>query len=308
MPFFAIIALGYLCCARGLFTEAATQGLNGFVYWIAMPALLFRAMSGIDPIVLLNADFVLAYGLATFVVMGLGWWICRSFFSGSREQAAMNGMNVAYGNAGFLGIPLAFTAFGDAAAAPIMLTVIASVVVAGVSVTLIELCRNEEARIGKTIQHSLWVMAKNPLIFAPVLGIIFASTSLDMLEPLARLLSLLGDAASPCALFALGMFMVGKPVADNFAEVSLTCALKLLLLPVLCWLVIVSITDMPPLWQGVAMVMAATPTGVGSFVVAKQYGLYQKRTSSVILLSTVASVPILFLLLNYYLPYSLHAS
>ncbi len=304
LPFFAIMGIGYLCRSKGLFNEAAIGGLNSFVYWIAMPAMLFRAMTTIDPVTLLNIDFVFAYGFATALVMLLGWLSCIFLFKTRRDEAAMNGMNVAYGNAGFLGIPLAFTAFGSAAAAPIVLTVITSALVAGISVTLIELLRNKDAQLGKLIQQSLWVVAKNPLIFAPVLGVAFAATDADMPVSVARLIGMLGDAASPCALFALGMFLVGKPITDALVEVSVACVLKLLLLPLLCWLVIVSVTDMPPLWQGVAMVMAATPTGVGSFVVAKQYSLYEKRTSSTILLSTVASIPVLFLLLHYYLPYS----
>ena len=304
LPFFAIIGLGYLCRLKGPFTEAATGGLNNFVYWVAMPAMLFRAMSTVDPVVLLNIDFVLAYGFSTALVMVLGWLSCIFLFKTRRDEAVMNGMNVAYGNAGFLGIPLAFTAFGETAAAPIILTVITSALVAGISVTLIELLRNKDAHMAAIIRHSLWVMMKNPLIFAPVLGVAFAATDAEMPEFIARLIGMLGDAASPCALFALGMFLVGKPITDAIAEVSAACILKLLVLPLVCWLVIVSVTDIPPLWQGVAMVMAATPTGVGSFVVAKQYGLYEKRTSSTILLSTVVSIPVLFLLLHYYLPYS----
>ena len=212
----------------------------------------------------------------------------------------MNAMNVAYGNAGFLGIPLAFAAFGSTAAVPIILTVITSALVAGISVTFIELLRNKDARIGATVRHSLWVMAKNPLIFAPVLGVAFAVIGVNLPEPISRLVGMLGDAASPCALFALGMFLVGKPITDAIAEVSVACILKLILLPLVCWLVMVYLVDVPPLWQGVAMVMAATPTGVGSFVVAKQYSLFEKRTSSTILLSTIASIPVLFVVLNFY--------
>lgn len=43
---------------------------------------------------------------------------------------------------------------------------------------------------------------------------------------------------------------------------------------------------MQPLWAGMAVLMAALPMGANGFIIAHQYGVYAKRNSAAILVST----------------------
>ena len=119
---------------------------------------------------------------------------------------------------------------------------------------------------------------------------LWSASGLELPQAIDTFTSIVGDAAGPCALFAIGLFLVGKPVSEGIAETSVTTAMKLLVQPLITWWLVVEFFNMPPLWGIIAILMAATPTGAGSFVLAQQYNVYVTRTSSVILISTILSV------------------
>lgn len=291
LPVFAIILAGYLCGRFELLGDASSEALNKFVYWVALPALLFRAMVKVDLNLLFDWGFLGAYVGAQAATMALamavGYWLFRNSFA----ESAMNGMNGVYGNTGYMGIPLALTAFGEASAVPTIITVVVNAaVVVAVAVTLIEIAQNRGgglAGVAKDVGRSL---AGNPMLVAPVLGIVWAATGLGLATPVNTFCEILGAAAGPCALFAIGLFLVGKPVSEGLGEVSTNVLIKLVVQPAVTWWLAVSVFDMEPLWVTVAVLMAALPTGAGSFVLAQTYGIYVQRTSSAILFSTMVSV------------------
>jgi malonate transporter len=47
LPIFALILAGWVCARRGILGPAATESLNNFTVWLALPALLFQAMADI---------------------------------------------------------------------------------------------------------------------------------------------------------------------------------------------------------------------------------------------------------------------
>ena len=102
----------------------------------------------------------------------------------------------------------------------------------------------------------------------------------------------------PCALIAIGLFLYGKPLHEGVSEVSSVVALKMLVQPLVAWLLLFHVFSVDPLFAKVGVLLAAMPTGANCFVVAQQYGRFVQRTSAVILISTVVSVVILSLLLN----------
>lgn len=300
-PIFAIILAGTLCGRFRLLGSQAGVGINQYVYWVALPALLFKAMAVVDIDQILDPAFFGAYvggqAITMAIAMAVGVW----FFRNSLAQSGINGMNSIYGNTGFLGIPLAFAAFGDAATVPTIITVVVNTaVVVAVAIIIIELSLNRGAGISRVLMDVGKALCKNPMLISPALGLLWALQPEPLPEAVLRFLELLGSSAGPCALFAIGLFLVGKPVTDGLPEVSAIVFIKLLVHPAITWILAVWLFDMPPLWVAVAVIMAAMPTGAGSFVLAQQYQLQVQRTSSVILISTLLSVLSIFGLLQYF--------
>jgi predicted permease len=290
MPVFAIVAAGYLCGARGLLGEDSSGALNLFVYYVALPALLFRAMAEVDLATVLNVPFIIGFLgplLALWLVASL---MARALFGSDLAQATLHGMNSVLGNSGFMGIPLAITAYGEAAAVPaIVATIVNAAVVPAIGITLIEVARGRGAGPGVLLELAR-SLATNPVLVAPLLGLGWAATGLALPVPLESFTGILGAAAAPCALFAIGLFLVGKPQSEGRAEVGLMMALKLLVHPALTALMVFVVYPADAYWAKNAVLMAALPTGSSTFVLAQAYGVYVLRTSTAILWGTVASV------------------
>ena len=119
---------------------------------------------------------------------------------------------------------------------------------------------------------------------------------------------LLGASAGPCALFAIGLFLAGQQLRAglraDLGPVATAVALKLLVQPALAWVLATHAFPMHPYWAAACVLLAGLPTGALTFVVAQQYKTAVERTSTVILVSTVLSVPTLSALLAYYVPLS----
>lgn len=291
LPVFAIVGAGYLCGVRGILGEDSSVALNSFVYWVALPAMLFRAMANVDLERVFNPEFFIGFLGAIVVIGAISVLAACLLFRRNLAEAAIHAMNGVYGNSGYMGIPLALTAFGQAAALPaIVATVINTALVVAVAVFLIEFGTKGGGNKLRVLGNVLSAMARNPMLIAPALGLCWAASGLALPVPVDTFTGILGAAAGPCALFAIGLFMVGKPRSEGRAEVGVMTLTKLAVQPLVTALMVLVILPVDPLWAKVAILMAALPTGAGSFVLAQAYGIYVLRTSSMILTSTVLSV------------------
>lgn len=289
-PVFAIILCGYLAGRKKILGDHGTEALNKFVYWVALPALLFRAMANVDMETLFNWGFLSAYMGAQAATMILAMFFGTLLFKNTVPESAVNGMNAVYGNTGYMGIPLSIAAFGEAAAIPAIITaVINSSIIIAIATIQIEVSQSKSGGFVGVMKDVARALGTSPILIAPAAGILVSASGFELPQAIDTFTKIVGDAAGPCALFAIGLFLVGKPVSEGIAETAVTTTMKLLVQPLITWWLVVEFFNMPPLWGIIAILMAATPTGAGSFVLAQQYNVYVSRTSSVILISTILS-------------------
>jgi predicted permease len=190
-----------------------------------------------------------------------------------------------------MGIPLFLTAFGPDRLTPVIVaTVMMGTVMVGIAVVVLELCRSAGRGLVRALADVGGALLRNPLILATLAGMAVSLTRLPVPVPVISFGTLMGAAAGPCALFAIGLFLAGRPLRADLGEVSWIVFLKLVLQPLLTWYLAVVVLRFDPEWAETAVIMAALPTGSLTFVVAQQYGIYVERTSAVILISTVVSV------------------
>lgn len=135
-------------------------------------------------------------------------------------------------------------------------------------------------------------LLRTPLLVAPVLGALVPLCGLDVPVPVESFLKLLGGAASPCALVALGLFLAAKrkTAEQDFGSTALLVGFKLVLQPVVTWVLASAVFNLSPLLTHSAVLLSALPTGTGPFMLAEYYHREADITSSVVLASTVASV------------------
>jgi hypothetical protein len=130
-----------------------------------------------------------------------------------------------------------------------------------------------------------------------VIGLVLSATGAVMPLSIERIFALLGQAAAPSALVAIGLFLSGRPVAKLLASASLTSVAKLALFPLIVWLLTLYVFPLEPLWATVAVLMAGMPVGANAFVIAGHYGLRLGDASAAIVVTTAISLVSLSLML-----------
>jgi len=134
----------------------------------------------------------------------------------------------------------------------------------------------------------------HPFILATFAGLIAAYYQYQPPAPVNTLLNTLADAAAPCALFALGISAALRPVTRVPVDLAYLLPMKLVLHPVLVFLAVSWIPDVPDYWVFSAVLLATLPTATNVFVIAQHYQTWEQRASSMVVISTVISVVTIF--------------
>ena len=237
-PVFAIMALGWLTGRFGLFGAASSEALNRFVYYVALPPLFFLSTAKAPVADILHGEFILAYGGGAALTFALGVAVARAFFPYRLAAVSLHGFSTIFGNTGYMGIPLMLTAFGQAGMPPAIITAIVNgSIVIGLATFLVELDmgRSGGKSVGALALHAMLASLKSPLVLSPFAGIAVSAAGIALPAAIENFCALVGSAASPCALFAIGLFLVGKPVAGDLREVGAICLLKLMMQPAITY-------------------------------------------------------------------------
>jgi malonate transporter and related proteins len=291
LPIFALIFVGYLCGRFGVFSPQATDSLNRFAIYLALPALMFLAMSKITPDQVSQVGFALAFAGGIAITFALGFGLSR--WRGRRvANASIEGLDAGYSNVGFMGIPLCLLVFGQTSLpAAVIATLFTACVLFLFSIVLIEFDLHRGASHWRTVRKVLLSLLRNPLLLAPVAGLAIGLTGLSLPSSIERFVSLLGGAASPCALVCIGLFLAQERVVSHDASsIGVLVGLKLLIQPAATALLAFYVFDVPSLWSHAAVLLSALPIGSGPFTIAKLYGLEAGVTSGAILISHLFSV------------------
>ena len=291
LPFFALIFCGYGAGRFRLLSQASAAGVNAFVFYFALPAFLFNLMATSPLSDIANGPFIAAYLGAGLVVFAVAAVFGRLLFKVRRSEAALQGSAAVLGNTGYMGIPLVAAAFGDRAAIPMVLGLsLEATVLIPLTIILVEAQKGLDRGWSYLLGSVAGAMVRNPIIIAIFAGVLVSATGLGLPTPIENFTDLLGRAAGPCALFALGATLSTFPISTGIGEVSYMTFFKLLIHPAAIWFATTRLFDVDPLWATVATLGAALPVAANVFIVAKQYDTYVERVSSAILVSTVVSV------------------
>ena len=300
IPFFALIFLGFGAHAIGFIDVAGARTMSKFAFFVTLPPFMFLKITASDPAAILNWGFIWRYESSTILIYLTAALIAHLLFRLGRLESGIFGLNVAYPNYGYMGIPLAILAFGDEAALPMALILFADTIVL-LTLTACFVSGNEGGPV-VAIKRISFTMIANPLVIAVLAGLLFSASGLILPKIPQQFGTLLAGAAAPVALFALGATLFGQPVRAAATEVSAISLLKLILHPLLVALFFLGLPGQEPLWVKVAILSSCLPVAANVFMLANHYGAYTGRTASAILMSTAlasATVPIILYWLFY---------
>lgn len=302
-PFFGVIALGALCARLGLLSAEHGRGLNAFVFYVAMPSLVFATVVGAPQPTIAEARFAGGYAVALLVQWVLVWIIARHGAARPAPASAAQALAAAAGNTTFLGLPLTLAVFGDSAAtAAAIVVLIDNLVLMPAAVTL--LIAASGARPARAaLVHALNGAARNPIIISAFAGIIVAAFALTPPTPVAATIDMMARAASPVALFALGAMVAQniEAVRRTLRPAWATAAAKTLAFPAVVFGVL-TVADVDPTLRAIGVIMAGAPTAVNVFVQASAYRVSAVETTAAVAASTALSVVTLSALVSLFAP------
>jgi predicted permease len=294
LPFFALVAMGYAAAQRRVLPESAIPGLNAFVLYFALPAMLFRFGMNtpigqlLNPVVLgvslLASLSIVAFTLALTVSPRI-----------SLKDASFGALVAAFPNTGFMGVPLLAALLGDAAAGPVICAMLTDLFVT--TSLCIALAQAHEARRAGTRQ-ALWRALKgalsNPLPWAIAVGALCSVAGFKLVGPLGAIVDLLANAATPVALFTIGavLWRAGQH-AHTRTPPSLVlpvAAIKLFVHPLVVFCLGAGAHALgAPIGAFEIMVLtlaAALPSASNVSLLAERYGADNGRIARIILSST----------------------
>jgi predicted permease len=292
LPVFLIIAAGFGLAKARILGDGASRALNRFVIWLALPCLMFDVMATTDWHRLWDPRFFAVSAVGSILLFAAGLLLGRLRGLGLADMA-VDGLNASYANVAYVGFPLLTLVLGPEARPYVAIAATLTVTALfAISVILIEMARHHGHGLGRALGRAAIGILRNPILVAPMLGLLWWLVDIPLPRPIESFVSMLGAAASPTALVAIGLFLAERPIveiASNRFVLGLS-AIKLIAHPALTALLAWYIFALPPRVAVIAIALAALPTGTGPFMIAEFYAREGKVTAGAILVSTVLSI------------------
>lgn len=290
-PVFGVILLGLMVGRARYLADGAQKALIEFVFRIAIPALLFRTMVEAPA----AAASPLALWAAFFGSIAIVWLAATILSLVVLRRPAADGAVIAFGsifgNLVLLGLPLSLTAIGPEAATPMALIFFVEFPLLWLVATahLMLTAPGGGARITEVLAKLGADLLTNPIVIALLAGALWRLAGFGIHPIPRRTLELLGQAATPGSLFALGLSLAAFEVRGQVRTVVTIVLLKLLALPAIAWIAAFHVFTLPRIWASVVVLFAAMPTGAVPFLFATRYGRAIHSTSAAIALGVALS-------------------
>lgn len=289
IPIYVAIALGYGLTRWGIFPKSDMRAFGTFVVKVAMPALLFNALSQRKVSDILNADYVIAYALASLITLAIGIVWALRVGRHSRSMSSCFAMGMSCPNSGFVGYPIILLSLGPIAGVTLALNMIVeNLLIIPLLLAWAETGQGQQ-RWHQIVLQTLKGMLSNPMIWGIVIGFLFSWFEVQLPASLSRTVTLFAQASAALSLFVIGGSLVGLPVKGMGSNVAQIAMGKLLVHPlvmtfVLWW--ILPIQD--PVLRTAALLTCAMPM-FGIYPILTQKHGHDGLSAAALLVTTMAS-------------------
>ena len=268
IPIFVIIFLGWLARSFGFLRIEFIETANKLVFYLAIPAMVFRSISRTSLSIQFDAWVVLLTLLSVGVMFAVAWFL--AVFSklpqplrGSFIQSSF------HGNLGYVGLAVSFYYLGDEGFA--RASILAGFVMIFqnlLAVTALQLNSPGTAATPKAGAVVLKIMG-NPIVLSALIGIFFSLMAFRVPLVLGRCLDILSDLALPMALLIIGASLSFDMLLSRLKVVLSSGLLKLLVMPAVGW-GFFRLLNLEPGVYLPAIILLAAPTATVTYVMAKE--------------------------------------
>jgi malonate transporter len=259
-PLFMIIGAGFAAVRLELFSKSEIRVLGRLVINLALPALLFKALSQRSFAEIVNIDYLLAYALGSLVAMGTG--VCVAYFGQKKslQTSALYGLGMSCSNSGFIGYPIAQQLVGPSAAVALALNMmVENMLMLPLAMVLAESGKSKGAALRSTLLQAFSTLLRSPIILSIVAGFIFAILEIRPAESVTRAIDMFAMTSAPIALFVIGGTLVGLEIEGMIGDVLRIVVGKLLIHPLAVFTAVMLLPFIAPQLKMAAVIFACVP-------------------------------------------------
>ena len=284
-PLFLVVGIGYAIALLPFWRAAWSSWASRFVFNVALPALLFRMMSGLATLGSVDVRLLAAFFGGCAIVFALGRWLAARLFGLAGASQSVFALGGVFSNNVLLGVPLAKSTLGDESLPAVALVLVFNALTLWTLITVsVEWARSGSftlAGFGSTVRNVL----TNPIVAAILAGTLFGFTGLTLPGPIDAVLSGLGRIAAPAALLVLGMGLAEYGVRQEWRQSAAICALKLAVHPLAVWGLALAL-GLPPIELRAVVLLASLSVGANVYLMSVQFEALQGPVASSLVLST----------------------
>ena len=291
LPVFLIIGIGYLVMWKKLMTESSIDALAIFAQKYAIPCLLFLAVANLDLKAYFNIPLFASYYIPAAFIFIIGCSTGYLLFSRSAAQAVSVGFTTLFSNMVLLGLTIMERAYGvEALSTNYALASVHVLFCYIIGIACMETVHANGNGIKKIVNSVFKAIFRNTLALGLILGFVFNFTGFGLPEAFSVAIKMMARSALPVALFALGGVLYRYEIKSNLPEVGAVAIIKLFIFPILVYLMGTYIFDLPTSIRNSAVLIAAMPPGINTYIFASMYNKAQQTAATSIVICTGLSI------------------
>ncbi len=291
IPVFGLAAIGFAAARFNAVTEQGLAGLRFFLFYLALPALIFQLVSTASLAGVNLLAFALTATFATYCAFAIAFSIAALLNRGHVPESTIQGLAGANSEVPLMGAALAVATFGAVAGAPMaILLAVDGAMLAALTPLMMALGRSGRSDPLALATEVARRVFTDPLLIATIVALIAAAISLRLPAPIDGLVTLLRQAAAPAALFLLGAALPFRPAISTDVEIPALIAVKLIGHPLIVYLLLSWVGGFDRVWVSTAILMAALPPAASVAAYAQEHGIGEDRIETIVLYATIASI------------------
>lgn len=287
-PLFVLVILGYTLIRVMKWPREISDGLTRFVFSIALPALLFRMMCGFYKLPPVDARLLIAFFGSCLIVFVLGRVVADRLFKLDGVSGSVFALGGVFSNNAMLGIPLAKVLLGPDALPSVALVMVFNALILWTLVTVsVEWARHGSLSI-KGFVATTRSVATNPIVASIISGTVIGLLAIPLPGFIDEPLSMLGQAAAPLSLIALGMGLAEYGARSGWRISIAISTMKLLIQPFVIW-GIARLIGLPLMETQAVVLLGSIAVGANVYLMSRQFSAMEGPIATSLVMTTALS-------------------
>ncbi len=290
LPMLSLILFGYGIAQFKFLNNEQFNGISTLAFTWLIPSLLFLSMYQSENLHLIKLDLLLAFYIPIIVLffISLAWF---KFQKVKAPKPAYLSLAATFSNNVLIGVPILISLIGEQVILPAFF-IIAFHSLLLFSLTSFSLASesSQSSRWYLKLGQTLWMTSRSPIVFSLMLGLALNYLNIALPEMAIAPIQWLKQAALPIALIVLGGSLQRYSINSQWQLTGFIVVAKLLLLPLLIWILSVYVFNLEHWLVMVMVVMSASPVGINVYMFSAHDQSSAPQIASMILISTLLSI------------------